>query len=1017
MRSPSFLLAFPALLLGSLVLTLVTRESALSPESAAEVSVVRAHPWHVGALTREEAGSEIELPFELDGIRHARVISRAQLPDGRQTASLRLAGGSDLFLVARGDRWEARALPRGNGNGWRLEGDSTGSSLTRLPKSALICHSDFEVAGLPPMLGYEDENPAPRTKAAAAAAAPLFHSLEGATAVIYLDFDGETVSGTQWNSSFTGGAPIVAGGAPFSSSQIEELWLGVAEDFSPFDINVTTDRAAYDAAPLNRRVMVIFTPDNEWYGSAGGVAYVDVFGSSLMDPPAWVFTDQLSNSVSFAAEAASHEAGHTLGLRHDGDAASDYHLGSSQWAPIMGAAYSAAVSQWSKGEYAGATNTEDDLAIISSSRNGFGYYPDDHSETSAGATALELVGLDTLEGWGYIERDSDTDVFMFQTTGGPVEISADNAERDPNLDIRLALLDQAGNEIAVSDPSSSLDATLATSLASGSYFLAVTGVGNNTSGYTGYGSLGEYELRVTAPQSTNLAAEIVSPAAAEISLPYGTGLRLKGLASGGSASWLVVQTPSGATVTLSDPNASATDATFSHAGLYQVRFSSTLDSQQESDLITIAVDDGAPTYTTRAPAVVLGADRDVYGNRIQLDPLVTDDSPSGALTFSWTVLSGPAQLTSPNAPTSELLFNAAYSEVRLRLEVSDGSQIGFAEVSLTAHFKNATFAVDGAYARVLVPSSAPPAGWDTPLFNDSAWAAGNLGAGYDTTPGGNPKNPSRRILLPEINLDLASAMDGSRTTCYVRIPFHLVVAPEDVLSLQLRMKYDDGFVASINGIEVARDNAGSGTPAWNATAPADRPDEEALSSRTFTLDLPPGTLSAGSNVLAIHALNSSTGSADRRFLVSAEMDGVIADPDPGLPPLTPFVDLVSGIADPELRGIDDDPDGDGLTNLYEHATGTSPTSADPGGQVMRASGQTASVVLPEPPPDDVLYFLEYSATLGGTWDVLAGKSGTGAWTGITPITSVPDEEGHARHSFPTGSGTAGFYRLRMELAP
>lgn len=111
MRSPSFLLAFPALLLGSLVLTLVTRESALSPESAAEVSVVRAHPWHVGALTREEAGSEIELPFELDGIRHARVISRAQLPDGRQTASLRLAGGSDLFLVARGDRWEARALP------------------------------------------------------------------------------------------------------------------------------------------------------------------------------------------------------------------------------------------------------------------------------------------------------------------------------------------------------------------------------------------------------------------------------------------------------------------------------------------------------------------------------------------------------------------------------------------------------------------------------------------------------------------------------------------------------------------------------------------------------------------------------------------------------------------------------------------------------------------------------------------------------------------------------------------
>ncbi len=64
----------------------------------------------------------------------------------------------------------------------------------------------------------------------------------------------------------------------------------VAEDYRPFDVNVTTDRAVFDSYPLNRRAMLVLTPSNEWYGSAGGVAYVDVYGSSSFDAPGWVFT-------------------------------------------------------------------------------------------------------------------------------------------------------------------------------------------------------------------------------------------------------------------------------------------------------------------------------------------------------------------------------------------------------------------------------------------------------------------------------------------------------------------------------------------------------------------------------------------------------------------------------------------------------------------------------------------------------------------------------------------------------
>ena len=154
----------------------------------------------------------------------------------------------------------------------------------------------------------------------------------------------------------------------------------ISEDYRPFNVNVTTDRSVYNSYRTDRKTMIIFTPNNEWYGAAGGVAYVDIFGNQFFDEPGWVFTDQLLyNNVPhapWAAEAGAHEAGHVVGLSHDGTGSADYYeghgSGATSWGPIMGASYQVAVSQWSRGEYSGANNTEDDLAIIASSRNGLG---------------------------------------------------------------------------------------------------------------------------------------------------------------------------------------------------------------------------------------------------------------------------------------------------------------------------------------------------------------------------------------------------------------------------------------------------------------------------------------------------------------------------------------------------------------------------------------------------------------------------------------------------------------------
>ncbi|WP_216905048.1 zinc-dependent metalloprotease, partial [Synechococcus sp. CCY 9618] len=73
-----------------------------------------------------------------------------------------------------------------------------------------------------------------------------------------------------------------------------------------------------------------------------------------------------------AAATASHEVGHTLGLTHDGAGSTEYYAGHggtgpTSWGTILGAPYlgdDENLTQWSKGEYYGANNSQDDLAVI-----------------------------------------------------------------------------------------------------------------------------------------------------------------------------------------------------------------------------------------------------------------------------------------------------------------------------------------------------------------------------------------------------------------------------------------------------------------------------------------------------------------------------------------------------------------------------------------------------------------------------------------------------------------------------
>jgi hypothetical protein len=110
--------------------------------------------------------------------------------------------------------------------------------------------------------------------------------------------------------------------------------------------------------------------------------------------------------------------------------------------------------------------------------------------------------------------------------------------------------------------------------------------------------------------------------------------------------------------------------------------------------------------------------------------------------------------------------------------------------------------------RALVPTADIGASWQLPGFNDAAWTSGVLGVGYDTSGG----------YASAIGLNLQGAMLNLNASAYARVPF-TVANPAAFKSLNLGLRYDDGFIAYLNGGEVLRRNAPL-SPAWNSAATA-----------------------------------------------------------------------------------------------------------------------------------------------------------------------------------------------------
>lgn len=194
----------------------------------------------------------------------------------------------------------------------------------------------------------------------------------------------------------------------------------------------------------------------------------------------------------------------------------------------------------------------------------------------------------------------------------------------------------------------------------------------------------------------------------------------------------------------------------------------------------------------------------------------------------------------------------------------DGTEPRLLDCTLPPSTTTKTIILENASKTVLIPTESNPSNDDWRIdvnYNDNGWIDGNGGVGYEDDPG--------NAYDPYIDIDVI-AMRYVNATCYIRIPFTIEAGDiGDIDSMTLKMRYDDGFMAYINGDKVKEVNPTTDNPPqWDSNSNGS--NEAGATFNTYDISLKIDTLQAGDNLLAIHGLNRTTDSTD--FLICTELE-------------------------------------------------------------------------------------------------------------------------------------------------
>lgn len=372
---------------------------------------------------------------------------------------------------------------------------------------------------------------------------PALSSLPGAARTIFLDFDGDfqsvwnrTDSGQQYTNVRVGEFNIdnTAGISDAESAAIQKIWETVADDYAPFNVNVTTVAPASFANNTAMRVVMagdcnatlrtsptttINVSGNRFIATNTG-ALVDTSGYAAINSytnaepnvvyvfakymSTWGTVDSEGHSRdlrAMIATTASHEAGHSFGLVHHGN----YDVGTGITTPIMGSNTAGDRTIWSR--YTVGTTTHDNVAKLTSV---FGARPDEAGNSYSTARDFQFTTYSPLRGWsgtarGIIGTTGDSDMYRFSlSSSGSFRFNV-TVPQFGNLDSQLVLYRirpwsvQYYEQLAYSDPGissitpfSGLGASFSANLTAGTYAVAVRSHGT-------YGDLGNYTLTISQP--------------------------------------------------------------------------------------------------------------------------------------------------------------------------------------------------------------------------------------------------------------------------------------------------------------------------------------------------------------------------------------------------------------------------------------------------------------------------------------------------------------------------------------
>lgn len=555
---------------------------------------------------------------------------------------------------------------------------------------------------------------------------------------------------------------------------------------------------------------------NDWFGGgAGGVAFVNGYSESGRTV-AFVFPRSIDNNAKSVAEASSHEAGHTFGLSHQsvydeetGERITEYNSGSGEWAPIMGVSYDRSLSTWHRGPTSSVNSRQDDLNIIGRSANGFGFRTDAHGNTISRAAALsdfqDADGFVTVE--GVLERNSDRDAFTFtlDESQSGVAFAVQGVGIGQNLNAVLELRD-AENELLISnDPETSLDASIETKLAPGTYTVIVQSNGE-------YGRIGQYVLRGHIDESSAIVRDFSRPA------PYGIPAYSRSIRGAidfadDSDSYVIAGQPGQSLTAVIRP--------VDPAAMISV----------QSSVIGKPIVSSRSGEAVRIPASLLTDDHQTF----EITSSVTTDywidfGINHEVEFNADQARGSSDSQPVNIDGSRS-SNAAHFAVSGRS--GDGSDTHTALVSRGATW---SFLDDGSNQRTA---------WRQPDFDDSEWSEGTGHFGYG--------DGDETVLLRE------RSTSGNRIrTFYFRHAFPIDdVAAIDNLTLNLLR--DDGAAVYLNGTEVRRDNLSANAGYRTLASRAD--DEDIFTGSQVATDL----LVEGENVLAVELHQTSDSSSDVSF--------------------------------------------------------------------------------------------------------------------------------------------------------